>query len=309
MCTAQGFAFLGAALVSYLITLLDGASHRIGSGDRCWPWLQKLDVWRRISLFLFGPQSILCSESDTKAVESCVQAIVAAHPHGIMSWNHTMMFTNCAGYMDRFPNLCGERRRDLGASVVFMIPFFRDLLLWTGGVDAGKATARQVLKSGRSMFVYPGGEKEQLLTTEHQHKCYVNSRKGFCRLAVEYGIPVIPHYTFGETSMYGVSKVLFRARMWLCDVLHVAIPVAWGRYGIPFPLGLPRKPPQGMNLCVGAPIIASNVDPKDKAAFAAAVDDLHGRYLVALRTLFDQNKEQCGYPHAEIELLPEAKEK
>ena len=97
MCTAQGFAFLGAALVSYLITLLDGASHRIGSGDRCWPWLQKLDVWRRISLFLFGPQSILCSESDTKAVESCVQAIVAAHPHGIMSWNHTMMFTNCAG--------------------------------------------------------------------------------------------------------------------------------------------------------------------------------------------------------------------
>ena len=78
------------------------------------------------------------------------------------------------------------------------------------------------------MFVYPGGEKEQLLTTEHQHKCYVNSRKGFCRLAVEYGIPVIPHYTFGETSMYGVSKVLFRARMWLCDVLHVAIPVAWG---------------------------------------------------------------------------------
>ena len=159
--------------------------------------------------------------------------------------------------------------------------------------------------------MYPGGEKEQMRTMVGKHRCWVNTRKGFCRLAVEFGIPVIPHYTFGENDLYGVSEVLLSARMWICDVLHVALPIAFGRFGLPFPLGLPRKPPSGLVLCVGRPVRPQKqIDPKaDPDGFSAAVDDLHGRYLAALREVFDENKAKCGYPDDEIELLPDVAKK
>ena len=175
-----------------------------------------------------------------------------------------------------------------------------------GSVDASKTTAKAVLNSGRSIFVYPGGEMEQMLTAEHQHRCYVNSRKGFCRLAVEFGIPVIPHYTFGETGQYSISHLFYGARMWLCRRLHIALPLAFGRSSIPFPFGLPKVHPQGMNMCVGQPVYPnSKIDPKtDKIAFDQEVNSVHARYLVALQAVFDENKAACGYATAEIELLP-----
>ena len=225
-----------------------------------------------------------------------------------------MFFTDSAGYHARFPHLSGDGRRDLGASVIFLLPLFRDLLLWWGCVDAGTPPACAVLKSGRSVFVYPGGEKEQMMTELDKHRAWVTTRKGFCRLAVQFGIPVIPHYCFGETAHFTVSRLLFGLRMLICDKLHVALPLAFGRWGLPFPLGLPKLHPCGMKLCVGPPVYsprgATPVDPKkDKAGFDAAVDALHASYLVALQKLFDENKAGAGYPDGELELLPNKKKK
>jgi hypothetical protein len=37
-----------------------------------------------------------------------------------------------------------------------------------------------------------GGEKEQLMTVTGQHKIFLNSRKGFIKLALQYGVDLIP---------------------------------------------------------------------------------------------------------------------
>ena len=128
---------------------------------------------------------------------------------------------------------------------------------------------------------------------------------------VEFGIPVIPNYTFGETDMYSVSQAMLSVRLWICDVLHVALPIAFGRLGLPFPLGPPTKPPHGLVLCIGRPVRPTKkIDPKeDLAAFNIAVDNLHESYIRALREVFDENKSKCGYPDAVIELLPEVVKK
>ena len=112
----------------------------MGEGDRCWPWFQRLQVWQDISGFFFGSANLRVSEQDEGKIQKCSQVIVAAHPHGIMSYNHALCMTNIAGYLDRFPQFSCDNRRDLGASVIFFMPFFRDVLLWTGCIDAGKAT-------------------------------------------------------------------------------------------------------------------------------------------------------------------------
>ena len=58
------------------------------------------------------------------------------------------------------------QRRDLAATILFMIPGVRDLLLWLGCVDAGAKTAHYNMSRGRSILIFVGGEREQLLTKQ-----------------------------------------------------------------------------------------------------------------------------------------------
>lgn len=66
------------------------------------------------------------------------------------------------------------------------------LLLFLGCVDAGAKTASYNLKKNRSIFIYIGGEKEQLMTAYGEQKIYVNNRKGFVKLALQYGAHIVP---------------------------------------------------------------------------------------------------------------------
>lgn len=52
--------------------------------------------------------------------------------------------------------------RVLAASILFKIPLWREMCLWTHCVDAGKTTAQYVIEKGHSLFVVPGGEREQV---------------------------------------------------------------------------------------------------------------------------------------------------
>lgn len=66
------------------------------------------------------------------------------------------------------------------------------LLLWLGCVDAGSSTAHFNLKRGRSILIFVGGEREQLLTTPGEHIIFLSTRKGFIKLALEYGVNLVP---------------------------------------------------------------------------------------------------------------------
>jgi hypothetical protein len=68
----------------------------------------------------------------------------------------------------------------------------QQILLWLGCVDASSKTAHHNLRKGRSILIFVGGEKEQLLTTPGEHAIYLSGRKGFVKLALEYGTPLVP---------------------------------------------------------------------------------------------------------------------
>lgn len=128
---------------------------------RYWEAFQRGPIGR----WCVGPDGFLpgrCVYHDEEALASSPQAVFAAFPHGVVSFHHALMATDADGFISRFPQHSCHRRRDLAASVTFLIPGWRELLLWMGCVDAGKRTARQVLKKGWSMYVLPGGEMEQV---------------------------------------------------------------------------------------------------------------------------------------------------
>ena len=57
-------------------------------------------------------------------------------------------------------------------------------------------------------MLYPGGEKEQIITVKGRHRLYLLKRKGFCKIALESGASLVPIYVFGETELYVEGSVV-----------------------------------------------------------------------------------------------------
>jgi Diacylglycerol acyltransferase len=49
-------------------------------------------------------------------------------------------------------------------------------------------------------LIFIGGEKEQLMTMPGEHKVFLRNRKGFVKLAIEYGTPLVPMVSFEGRS-------------------------------------------------------------------------------------------------------------
>ena len=165
-----------------------------------------------------------------------------------------MFMTNSSKFLsDYFPNI---PRRDLAASIVFKIPFLRELCLWLGNIDCSKKYCHKALQNGYSLFVYTGGEYEQLLTDSNSDTIILPhaNRKGIIRLALEYGCRIIPIYVFGEEKLYKTSNFLLKWRIKIAKNLRIALPIAFGRFGSFIPL-IPYK--HKLTAIIGSPIITN----------------------------------------------------
>lgn len=68
--------------------------------------------------------------------------------------------------------------------------------MFLGFVDAGAKTAHYNLKKNNSLYILIGGEREQLLSSSWTQKVYIKNRKGFVKLALQYGAHLVPVVSF-----------------------------------------------------------------------------------------------------------------
>jgi len=265
----------------------------LAPGGDARPWFQRWRGWPVIAKFLFGETKLIVEAPEK--LRATAQGILAVAPHGFVSFNHALFFTDCAGWFS--DNVWPADRRDLGASFVFKVPFYREFLLYLGCVDASGKVARRVLDSGRSLFVYPGGEAEQLRAAPGRHIAFWKTRKGFVRLAVERGIPLIPAYSFGENELYRPLPILVGFRLWLCKSFHVALPLGVGRWWCPL---LPRK--RALVSVIGPPVPVRQAD-RGSASYDEIVDETHAKFCAALVALFDRHKAALGCADATLEII------
>lgn len=220
------------------------------------------------------------------------QFLIAVFPHGVASEYRIAM----DGMMQQvFPNV-HDKVVVLTASVLFAIPLVRELALWTGCVDARKSVAEKAISMGRSILVLPGGEAEQIRTIYQKERVYLKRRKGFIKLALKHGIPVVPSYLFGVNDYYYTSNILFQPRLWLQKSLGICIPVAVGLYGSIFcPFSVPTT------VVYGEPL---SFEVKDKGSpTSEELDAAHEQFCTALKQLFDQHKKELGYGERELEIM------
>jgi 1-acyl-sn-glycerol-3-phosphate acyltransferase len=103
-----------------------------------------------------------------------------------------------------------------------------------GTVAASPSNAHKALQSGAALLVYPGGDYEVHRPIWDRNKVDFNGRKGFIRLALEEGVPIVPVVSIGgqETSLFisrgeRLARLLALDRMFRLKVLPISLALPW----------------------------------------------------------------------------------
>lgn len=260
----------------YALTFLTGAYKKDGELSK---WFQRLSIWKTM---LSGVLDGFGIEAEEKLNDK-KQYIFGSFPHGATTTQHLLTMTDSCGFFDKVYN---GPKRDLAATILFLLPGLRELISLLGNVDASSKTAHYNLKQGRSLQIFVGGEKEQLMTKPGEHKIFLKSRKGFIKLALQYGCDLVPTYAFGENELYSISDFGLGFRQYLQEKFSVAFCISFGS---------PRwwnwvAPLRGSKLyvVVGKPI---KVVKKAKEDITSAdVDSLHETFCEEIQRLFNDHK-------------------
>lgn len=273
---------IGGVIVAYYFTTFDGSHLQSG---RPWPEFINSYVVRLVLEWL--PIQI----RRTVDLKSDGLYVFAAHPHGTLAFNRGGVgFSTDTLWNKAFP---GVKFRVLTATAAFFVPFIREMWLWSYCIDASKSTASRIMEKEKcSIFVYPGGEKEQMETIYGEHRIFLKTRKGFVRLAIEQGASLVPVYAFGETELYYHYQLAIGLRKWLVNKFSVAVPLISGQFGL-----MPYRTP--VTLVFGEPIsLKKNSHPS-----TFEVDAAHELYINALVKLFNNHKASLGYGDKELVIL------
>ena len=136
----------------------------------------------------------------------------------------------------------------LGYDLLFAIPGVESVLRRFGALPASGLAAEQALGAGAAVLVYPGGDWEACRPWTQRHRVDLHGRKGFVRLALRAGVPVVPVVSHGaHDSVVVLTRGERVARALGLD--RVRVNVMPFLVGVPFgvapvvlpPLPLPTK--------------------------------------------------------------------
>ncbi|KAK5858334.1 hypothetical protein PBY51_002481 [Eleginops maclovinus] len=188
--------------------------------------------------------------------------VVGIHPHGIMS---------------------------AGAFTCFST---EEYLMFAGLLPVSKPSLVHLLTKrgkGNAVVIVIGGAAESLASAPGVNTVVMRQRKGFVRVALEFGADLVPVYSFGENELFkqvilsegsiGLKlQVLFKKIVGFAPCLFVGEHMAILPY---------RKP---VTTVVGSPISV----PKPFSPTEEEVDHYHRLYMEALTKLFHEHKVSCG---------------
>src|SRR3954463_11596461 len=167
--------------------------------------------------------------------------------------NHSggTMIADTFVFAQNFYDYFGPDRRfhQLAHSVAARMPGLGLIRRW-GTLVASQDNARRAFERDAPVLVYPGGDYETFRPTTHSDKIEFGGRKGFVKLALEQGVPIVPVVSIGgqETALFvtrgeTAARLTGLARFARIKVLPVQIAPPFGLTVLDLPgrLPLPAK--------------------------------------------------------------------
>ncbi|NXO79414.1 MOGT2 acyltransferase, partial [Sitta europaea] len=223
--------------------------------------------------------------------------LVGFHPHGVLAAGAFLNFcTEASGFSILFPGITPHL---MMLSLWFRIPFFRDYVMSGGLIPSDKESASYVLQKpegGNLLAIIVGGAQEALDAHPGSFTLLLKNRKGFVRLAIQHGTPLVPAFSFGENDVFDQVKNpkgswLRRIQYWLQQIMGISLPLFHARGIFQYSFGLiPYRRP----ICtvVGKPIpVQKKHRPSEEE-----VDQVHQNYLNELSKLFEKHKAKYNVP-------------
>ncbi|KFQ62050.1 2-acylglycerol O-acyltransferase 2 [Pelecanus crispus] len=223
--------------------------------------------------------------------------LMGFHPHGVLAAGAFLNFcTEASGFSTLFPGITPHL---MMLSLWFRIPFLRDYLMSGGLVSSDKESASYVLQKpegGNVLAIIVGGAQEALDARPGSYTLLLKNRKGFVRLAIEHGTPLVPIFSFGENDLFEQVRTpkgswLRQLQQRLQKVMGISLPLFHARGIFQYSFGLiPYRRP----ICtvVGKPIpVQRKHRPSEEE-----VDQVHQKYLNELCKLFEEQKAKYNIP-------------
>ena len=180
----------------------------------------------------------------------------------------------------------------LGHDILFRIggPIGRTVARF-GTLRASPEMGRRILREHqRDLLVYPGGDQDVWRSFANRHQVQFAGRKGFARLALQTGAPVVPFAHSGShqslvvlSNGAQVAKLLGIHKVFRAEVFPVHLSLPWGLAIGPWPhLPVPVRFRYRLGEPVQPPL---DVDPADPRAIAAMDEAVRASLQDALDAL------------------------
>lgn len=224
------------------------------------------------------------------------------HPHGAISDGLAVSFgSEALEFSKTFPGIVPY----IGAhSFMGWSPIFREIAMALGIINVSYDSCKFVLSQqgpGHSVAIVIGGSSEVLNMFPGSYILTLERRRGFVKLALETGSPLVPVFGFGQNEVFDKQpKVSFlqnykpgrsKWEKWTKIFLKAVMQVMFGRFGImPYP--------RPITVVVGSPVPVEKVENPSEQQ----ISKLHSEYKEKLTELFDKHRDACGVPR-DIELL------
>ncbi len=142
--------------------------------------------------------------------------------HSLATYDILMLGHHLYERTGRFPRGLGDKR-------LFQVPVLSQLVTYFGGVRASHDAADGLLMDGHIVIVAPGGMSEALRPSDERYRVRWDDRKGFVRLAIRMGVPMVLAACPRADDLYDVQgSELTRS---LYDRFHIPVPFLRGEGG------------------------------------------------------------------------------
>ncbi|CAD7077174.1 unnamed protein product [Hermetia illucens] len=308
----KGNIYIRALLVIYCIHIYrDRKAGDTGGKGQGYRWMRESKFW--VYFKNYFPVDLV----KTVDLSPDRNYLFASFPHGILSTGAFANFaTSASNWKELFP---GIRSKLVTLNFHFQIPFFRIFPFSWGLASASSNSLKALLTASNdpkdpinrdgytanAATVVVGGAQESLYCRPNNYQVVVKKRKGFIKMALVTGAPIVPVFSFGEVDVFDQpanppGSLLRRYQEWFKSITGMAPIMFIGRGFFQYSFGMiPRR--RRITTVIGAPLeVPHNTNPTWDE-----INEVHAKFIEALIDLFETHKHKYIQDAKNVKLIIE----